>query len=238
MSSLVMRLDRALYPGVHKNWDDELFRARLLNAIRPVDTVLDLGAGAGIVPQLNLLGIAGMVCGVDPDERVTRNPYLNEGRIGFGEHIPYPSETFDIVFAANVLEHLTDPSAVFQEVNRVLKPHGRFFFKTPNRWHYMPLIAQLTPTQFHKYFNRLRGRAAVDTFPTRYRINSAGAIRRLAPICGYRVASLQFVEGRPEYLRFSALTYLVGAAYERLANRIALLEKLRVVIIGELQKTR
>jgi hypothetical protein len=52
------------------------------------------------------------------------------------------------------------------------------------------------------------------------------------------VVSLQFVEGRPEYLRFSAFTYLVGAAYERLANRIALLDRLRVVIIGELQKTR
>ena len=238
MGSLVMRLDRALYPGIQKNWDDELFRACLLEAIRPDDTILDLGAGAGIVSQLNLLGIARKVCGVDPDERVTRNPYLNEGRIGLGEDIPYPSGTFDIVFSANVLEHLSDPHAVFQEVNRVLKPHGRFLFKTPNRWHYMPLIAQLTPTRFHKYFNRLRGRAAVDTFPTRYRVNSAGAIRRLAPTCGYEVVSLQFVEGRPEYLRFSALTYLIGAGYERLANRIALLEKLRVVIIGELQKTR
>jgi SAM-dependent methyltransferase len=227
MTGLVLRMDHALYPGVQKNWDDELFRACVLKAVHPEDEILDLGAGAGIVSQLNFLGAAKRVCGIDPDERVTKNPCLNEGRIGVGENIPYPIGTFDIVFSANVVEHLANPRAVLLEVRRVLKPQGRFLFKTPNRWHYMPVIAQVTPTRFHKFFNRLRGRSAVDTFPTRYRMNSGGAIRRLASRCGFRVVSLQYLEGRPEYLRFSALTYAVGAAYERLTNRVRFLEKLR-----------
>jgi len=35
---------------------------------------LDLGAGAGIVSQMNFKGIASRVCGIDPDERVLSNP--------------------------------------------------------------------------------------------------------------------------------------------------------------------
>jgi hypothetical protein len=113
----------------------------------------------------------------------------------------------------------------------------KFLFKTPNRWHYMPVIAQLTPTRFHKFFNRLRGRAAVDTFPTLYRANSTRTIHRLSARSGFAVKSLRFVEGRPEYLRFSTLTYLMGATYERLMNRFDVLSRFRIVIIGALEKT-
>ena len=62
------------------------------------------------------------------------------------------------------MEHLEDPETVFGEINRVLKPGGIFLFKTPNRRHYMPLIAQLTPYRFHQFINKLRGRDSEDTF--------------------------------------------------------------------------
>jgi ubiquinone/menaquinone biosynthesis C-methylase UbiE len=237
MTQLIARLDYALYPGQDRNWDNALFRNHILSVLRQEDHILDLGAGAGIVPQLNFRGTVQRVCGVDPDERVTTNPYLDDGRQGFGEQIPFPDNAFDLVYSANVLEHLTNPLAVFTEVNRVLKPNGRFLFKTPNRWHYMPLIAQLTPTRFHKFFNRLRGRAAEDTFPTRYRANSNAAIGRLADRSGFTVKHIRLVEGRPEYLRFSAPTYLMGAAYERLMNRFDALSTFRIVMIGELEKS-
>ena len=43
-------------------------------------------------------------------------------------------------------------------------------------------------------------------------------------------------EGRPEYLRFSAPTYLLGWLYERLVNRMPGLWRLRVLLIAELRK--
>ena len=63
-----------------------------------------------------------------------------QGKIGMEESIPYANETFDLVFSDNVVEHLSDPNAVLNEVRRVLKPGGLFFAKTPNKKHYMPLI--------------------------------------------------------------------------------------------------
>jgi len=230
------RLDRYWYPQLGKNWDDTLFREVLLGYITDSSVVLDLGAGAGIIPQMNFKGKAARVCGVDLDPRVVDNPFLDEGIVGNGDQLPYADETFDVVFSDNVFEHLPDPRAVFSEVKRVLKRGGYFISKTPNRFHYVPVLAQLTPLWFHKFFNGLRGRETEDTFPTLYRANSEGAVKRLAAEAGLSVKEIRLIEGRPEYLRFSVPSYLAGIAYERLVNSGELFRQLRVILISVLQK--
>lgn len=236
MSGLVTRLDHAWYPDFRRNWDDLLFRERILARLRADSEVLDVGAGAGIVPQMNFRGLAAHVCGMDLDPRVLTNPMLDEGRVGNAGHIPYETCRFDLVFSDNVLEHLTEPLTVFREVARVLKPGGVFLFKTPNKWHYMPAVARVTPHGFHQFVNRLRGRAEVDTFPTRYRANSRRDVARLAADSGLCVETVELVEGRPEYLRLSWPTYLLGAAYERLVNLSDVFAPLRILLLGTLRK--
>ena len=88
----------------------------------------------------------------------------------------------------------------------------------------------------HRSFNRLRGRPAEDSFPTRYRANTAGAIRRLARATGFHTREIRFVESRPEYLRISAPTYLAGWLYERCVNATPHLAPLRVVLACALQR--
>ncbi len=100
----------------------------------------------------------------------------------------------------------------------------------------MPLIARSTPHWFHQYMNRLRGRLEVDTFPTRYRANSAKQIERVAKLSGLSNSKLEYLEGRPEYLRILFLTYLLGLFYERVVNSTSLLSRFRILIIAELQK--
>jgi SAM-dependent methyltransferase len=124
------------------------------------------------------------------------------------------------------------------EIERVLKPGGVFLFKTPNRWHYMPTIARFTPHGFHQFVNKIRGRAVVDTFPTQYRANSKSDIRRLALQTGFMLESLERIEGRPEYLRMTGFTYLMGATYERLVNTSSVFEVFRVLLIGILRKSQ
>lgn len=234
---MIKLLDAKLYPNFQKNWDDSLFRSRILTYLNGAAlTVLDLGAGAGIVEAMNFKGHAREICGLDPDPRVVDNPYLDEGKVGFGESIPYPDARFDLVFADNVLEHLPTPDQVFAEVARVLRPGGVFLAKTPNKWHYVPLIARLTPQAFHRWVVRWRGRAGEDVFPTRYRANSPADIKRLAAQAGLEVVRIELIEGRPEYLRFSTPTYLLGWLYERLVNRVPGLARFRVLLIAELRK--
>ena len=234
--SLVERLDRSFYPQFARNWDDELFRERILARVDAKSIVLDLGAGAGIVKAMDFKGKVARICGVDLDPRVVDNPMLDEGKLGDGAVIPYSDAQFDLVFADNVVEHLDDPVAVFSEVRRVLKPGGRFLFKTPNRFHYMPLIAQATPHWFHQFFNRRRGRLETDTFPTRYRANSTGDVAKVAKQAGLAVERVDTIEGRPEYLRISAPTYLAGIAYERIVNATGALARFRILLVAELRR--
>ncbi len=233
---LVQWMDNTLYPNFGDNWDNTLLRESILKQLQPECDVLDLGAGAGIVTQTRFHDQGVRICGVDPDPRVMENPYLNEAHVGFGEKIPYGPETFDVVFCNNVLEHLEQPEQVFAEVSRVLKPGGCFVSKTPNRWHYMPVIASCTPHWFHEMVNRWRGRDEEDTFPTRYRANSQRAIARLAAKVDMDVEVCQLIEGRPEYLRMSAPTYLAGWLYERAVNVMPGIGWMRVVMISTLRK--
>ena len=236
MSGMTKWIDERFYPQHRQNWDDWLFRERILSHIKPESVVLDLGAGAGIVEQMNFRGKCARICGVDLDPRVVDNPMLDEGLVADGGRIPYGPDMFDVVFADNVLEHLDDPVQVFSEVRRVLKPGGVFLFKTPNKWHYMPTISRITPHSFHEYVNKIRGREEVDTFPTRYRANSKGDVTRIAAQAGLQVHSIERIEGRPEYLRMTAPTYLGGLVYERLVNLTDVLAMFRILLVGAVKK--
>src|SRR5207244_1950083 len=101
---------------------------------------------------------------------------------------------------------------------------------------YMALTARLTSHRFHQFVNRLRGRNSEDTFPTLYRVNTPGDVRRFAALTGFEVAVVELIEGRPEYLRWSVLPYLLGIAYERLVNAVPVLAALRILLIIRLRK--
>jgi SAM-dependent methyltransferase len=234
--SLKTFLDQKFYPQFDRNWDDQLFRERVLAVMRPSDVVLDLGAGSGRLPQMDFRGECQSIVGLDPDASVLQNPHLVDAKVGTGEAIPWPDQSFDLVIADNVLEHLSNPVRVFSEVGRVLKPGGRFLAKTPNRFHYVPMIALVTPTWFHKRVNVLRGRAESDTFPTFYRANDEGALRRIARDSGLELQNLERIEGRPEYLRISAVSYPLGILWERIVNASQALAFLRVILIGQFRR--
>lgn len=46
-----------------------------------------------------------------------------------GEAIAWPDESFDAVVCLNVIDHTPDPALMIQEIRRVLKPGGKFFFQ-------------------------------------------------------------------------------------------------------------
>lgn len=233
---LVSWIDGTFYPTYERNWDDKMFRVALQKHLTPQSVVLDVGAGAGIVEEMHFRGDVAWICGVDLDPRVEQNDKLDEGKHADAGHIPYENNRFDVVFADNVMEHLDDPETVFGEISRVLKPGGVLLFKTPNRSHYMPLIARLTPHRFHQFINKLRGRESEDTFPTCYLSNSVGQVTALAAKTGLEVGEIKRIEGRPEYLRLTFVTYLFGLFYERIVNITPLLSRYRILLIAQLRK--
>jgi SAM-dependent methyltransferase len=57
--------------------------------------------------------------------------------------IPFEDESFDFVFAIEVLEHTTNPYNIFKEVKRILKPGGYFVLSVPNPYHFKEIIWNL-----------------------------------------------------------------------------------------------
>ncbi|MBB3329424.1 ubiquinone/menaquinone biosynthesis C-methylase UbiE [Halomonas campaniensis] len=107
-----------------------------LAAIRPGETVLDLGSGSGMDSLLAALatGPAGRVLGVDMTEaqrekasRLAREAGIEhvEFHPGYIEAPPFPDESVDVVISNGVINLSADKPRVFAEAARLLKPGGR-----------------------------------------------------------------------------------------------------------------
>lgn len=92
--------------------------------------------GSGIGTYLSrLVPISGLVAGLDielPRVQESRQ-YSSNVFCAAGEYVPLPSDSFDLVFSHEVLEHVQDDQKAICEMVRVLKPGGRIVLFCPNR---------------------------------------------------------------------------------------------------------
>jgi SAM-dependent methyltransferase len=152
------------------------------------------------------------------------------------EQLPLESGTFDVVIAELVLEHLQNPKAVFKEIARILAPGGRFIFVTPNRWGIYALLSSIIPFTLRRMVaEQVYNRKLDDMFPTLYRVNTIGDVRRA---CGLHleVEQLYMWDNFPFFvLPFHSITRLT-ANYITFTSKHKRLEPLRGTIIGVLTK--
>ncbi len=226
----VERFRERFYPSDFLSMYPRLL-AEIVRYAKPDDVVLDAGCGSGRVFRHRQAGNVRRIVGIDVTDEPRENENLTDAAKGDLGKLPFRDDQFDIAIISHVAEHLTDPKAVFGELARVLKPGGRLLLLTPNRWHYVPLVARLFPMRLHVVFNNWRGVDTRDIYPTVYRANTAGRLRQLSADAGMDVESLEQSETEPEYLAFHIISYMLGVAYERLVNRFGWLKKLRVNLL-------
>jgi SAM-dependent methyltransferase len=229
-------LRRRFYPAAVR-WDPVAqFVERLYSVVAPTDRVLDLGAGAGELNGYALKGRVRQIVGTDVDPRIASNRLLDAGVSADVYALPFRDASFDVVFSIYVLEHIDRPHALTSEIGRVLRPGGVCLVLTPNIFHYVTAASRLTPTPFHRWVNQRLGRAADDTFPTCYKLNSHRALERQFGRAGLETVGIDAIEVPPNYLTFSPIAYLLGIGYERLVNSTPLLSSMRVNLIGVFRK--
>jgi len=237
-SPTVNRLFRRFYSD---KWDGTAaFYRWVREYVGPSTRLLNLGAGPATGnPLAAFRGEVERVVGADLDPAVLENEELDEAHVTDGKSLPFPDESFDVVLSVYVLEHVEHPKDFLREVLRVLKPGGCFFFRTPNRLHYVSLVAQATPHWFHTLVaNRVRGLPsdAHEPYPTYHRLNTRRAIRTAARQAGFAHSELRMFEADPSYLMFHAVPFALGLAYERMANSSDRLAPLRANIFGRLER--
>lgn len=104
--------------------------------LKPGETVLDLGSGAGFDAFLaaQRVGESGKVIGVDMTPEMIEKARINaeklnvpnvEFRHGEIEKLPVEDCSMDVVISNCVINLAPDKSAVFAEIHRTLKPGGR-----------------------------------------------------------------------------------------------------------------
>jgi methionine biosynthesis protein MetW len=148
----------------------------------PGRRVLDLGCRDGALTQAYAEG--NDVVGVDAD----REALAEAAELGIETHwadldqpLEFTDESFDVVVAGELLEHLRDPERLVEEAHRVLRAGGTFVASVPNAY-------------------RLKGRLSFllgrppENDPTHLQMFSAADVSAL--LAGFDEPQVHFVAGR------------------------------------------
>jgi 2-polyprenyl-3-methyl-5-hydroxy-6-metoxy-1,4-benzoquinol methylase len=126
----------------------EVIYERILNVIRDYDLggrALDYGAGIGnFTRKLSESGVFERIEGADILPRPQNLPgAVAWHRLDLNNADAIPAASFDVVIAAEVIEHLENPRKVAREWFPILKPGGTLILSTPNNESIRSLMALL-----------------------------------------------------------------------------------------------
>ena len=96
-------------------------------------SVIDIGCATGAL-LASLRGRGWRVTGVEISpgaEYAQKERGLDVRNIPL-EEVNFPDESFDVILASHLVEHLNDPRSFFLETRRILKKDGAVFITTPN----------------------------------------------------------------------------------------------------------
>jgi SAM-dependent methyltransferase len=206
---------------------------------------LDLGCGHQILPDfvarrrhpMDLERTRIRAVGLDPDLRaLQRNASMHLRVRGGGEALPFRGDSFDLVSANMVLEHVADPARLFGEVSRVLRSGGRFLVHTPNTGGYSTLMTRMVPQRHRRRAARvLHNRDEYDVYPTHYRANAESVLRNLSAAAGLLVQRLEFVETSAQLVAVPLL--MLGELMLVRILRRRRLRRFRPCLIAEFEKS-
>jgi 2-polyprenyl-3-methyl-5-hydroxy-6-metoxy-1,4-benzoquinol methylase len=190
------------------NYDQEL---RVIARIRPTGRLLDVGSHCGFFLR-RARGMSWDLTGVEPSPNA-----CTLGREFFGLNIvqgtlseaAFPDQSFDVVTLVDVFEHIDQPSALLQEIRRVMKPNGVLFIKVPNLAYYLAKyrvaaalglqveifdakehVAHYSLSTLRRTLNR--SGLTVDNFFVPRPIQDGASWKKVARSLGHVVAELEF----------------------------------------------
>jgi SAM-dependent methyltransferase len=137
-------------------WSEHVARYAFARPYADGKRVLDAGCGTGY-GSAELAQSAAEVTGVDIAAEAIEYAMANYPMAGLHfvkascAAVPFPANSFDLVVAFEVIEHLTDYRAFLDECARLLTHEGLFIVSSPNKRYYTATRAASGPNQFHEH---------------------------------------------------------------------------------------
>lgn len=171
----------------------------------PIGTVLDVGAGPGIVgDQMRALGFRYVA--VDQSigmarECRARASSKGEAVVASADTLPFATGAFDVVMALGVIEYLHYPQKAFSECRRVLNSSGTFVVSLLNRRSPIRIL------------QRLHRRLGMDSDPIPPAHYSASQAKQMLASAGFEFQNIR-------YFDFELLPLAFAEKHPRWASRI------------------
>jgi ubiquinone/menaquinone biosynthesis C-methylase UbiE len=203
----------ALNPTWHTSGDE--YERIVRKHITPQTRLLDIGGGRGGLIEIIHDQVAAATA-LDPDlpSLVEHRTPVVQRVCGLADSLPFANNSFDMITASWLLEHLAQPGIAFKEIHRVLDRNGRFVFLTPNFSHPL-LIANYLLRPVQRFLvPRLYSRAEADTFPVRYKINTPSRLNSVCERVGFAL-ELSFIAD-PTYTAFNDPLFNLSMLLEKL----------------------
>jgi len=129
-------------------------------AIKPAGNILDLGTAEGRMldvvsrkhPLSRCIGIEYNIELVEYGKKQFPHLFLVQGDI---DNLSFKSESFDVVIATAVIEHVPHPDNVIQEVKRVLNRSGIIIITSPDPFweHLAKIVGHLKDVRHYEVMN-------------------------------------------------------------------------------------
>lgn len=237
---IYVRLKRLITPGLR--YSQDLYEETLKSQLTTEMVWLDLGCGHQILPywraaeEQKLVARCRMIVGIDYDfDSLWRHHNLHHRVQGAISRLPFADNSFDLVTANMVVEHLDRPDEQFREVARALKPGGLFIFHTPNARGYATRLSRLVPDGLKaRLVYLLDGRKENDVFETFYRANTQESIERVSAAAGFEVVNIRMLVSDAVFYVIPPLAALELLWIKSLMTRA--LRPLRTTIIATLRR--
>jgi 2-polyprenyl-3-methyl-5-hydroxy-6-metoxy-1,4-benzoquinol methylase len=178
---------------------DDVYESLVDRVIAKGSRWLDVGCGRDVFPTNRTLarelsGRCGTLVGVDPDPTIQENPFVH-ARVQAPLEGFETNETFDVITARMVVEHVQQPEAFAGQLRRLSAPGGLVVLYTVNKWAPVSALSWLVPFALHHRIKSLLwGTMEKDTFPVEYRMNTRSTLRALMGNAGFRERHFEYLD--------------------------------------------
>tara|TARA_B100001123_G_C15291794_1_gene1017721 strand:+ start:1531 stop:2274 length:744 start_codon:yes stop_codon:yes gene_type:complete len=162
--------ERIISDKIYSNFESEIertskkFTRDIVDTVKEKKILLDIGCGTGL--NANYLKEKGYeIYGIDVSQ-IAIDKFNEKGFKGkimdISQTLDFKENFFDVVFASEVIEHISYTEGFLKEIKRILKPKGILYISTPNSsfWPYRILsllgftLSQVQHKGHVRFFNK------------------------------------------------------------------------------------